>query len=95
MIQKIIDTFKTKQGVIGALSLKTKQVIFGDNLNPNIINLSFEVIEKIENLENFDYLSFNIDNQAIIAFKKQDDIIILVGDSNLKEPVIRIAIKSL
>jgi len=97
---KIIEAFKTKQGIKGALSFKNKEVIFGENLNSkqDLLNSIFKIIELLEKIEKFDYLTFNLNEYLVIVFrttKEQEDCIILLGDSTIKEPVIRMAIKSL
>jgi len=100
---KIIEAFKTKQGIKGALSFKNKEVIFGENLtsNQDLLNSIFKLIELLEKLDKFDYLTFNLSKYVVIVFrttnttKEEEDCIILLGDNTIKEPVIRMAIKSL
>lgn len=92
-IEKILNSFKNNKDII-AIYLSENNIM-GNQIESDIIKKTISMVEKAKNLLSANYLTFNIDKYTVIAFKYQDSMVTIFGNPNIKEPVIKIAIKSL
>ncbi|MFN4219667.1 MAG: hypothetical protein ACK4GJ_01945 [bacterium] len=94
-VDKIIDTFKNNKDIVAIYSLADKVPnIYGKIEESTFLKVKNIIDEFKKNLST-DYISFNLSNYMIIYFKHDEDDIVIFGTSNLKEPLVRISIKSL
>ncbi|MCX7758570.1 MAG: hypothetical protein N2169_03020 [bacterium] len=93
--EKIINIFKNNKEILAIYTFSDLRNIFGQNVKDEIIDNVKKVLENLKKNMNFDYITFNMKDYTIIAFKYQQEIIIIFGIPNIKEPVIRVSIKSL
>ncbi|MCS7164704.1 MAG: hypothetical protein RMJ51_00240 [Candidatus Calescibacterium sp.] len=95
MFEKVINTFKNNKEILAVYVLSDMKKILGQDIQSETIKDVKFALEEFKKSLDFDYITFNIANYTIIAFKYQQEIIIIFGVLNIKEPVIRISIKSL
>lgn len=94
-IDKLINAFKNNKDIIAIRSLAENVSNIYGNIDENIFFKVKDIIEKFQKTFSSDYVSFNLAGYMVIYFKYDKDGIILFGTSNLKEPIVRMSIKSL
>ncbi|MCS7243472.1 MAG: hypothetical protein RMJ36_01890 [Candidatus Calescibacterium sp.] len=93
--EKIINIFKNNKEILAIYTFSNLRNIFGQNIKDEILNNVKNILENFKKNMDFDYITFNMKDYTIIAFKYNQEIIIIFGVPNIKEPVIRVSIKSL
>lgn len=95
-IDKLLNTFKNNKEIIALYTLSNMQNLYGQKIEEKVLNDIKNIIQKFDQFYNVDYLAFDINNQnTVITFRYADDIVIIIGLLSMKEPVIRLSIKSL
>jgi hypothetical protein len=106
-METILEKFKNTKDlltiIIFDLNLEIKDLKNLFNISQEELNSLIELLKKIllnkidkDSLKtNFNYISFNYKENIVIIFKHKDLIVVLLGNKNLKEPLIRSTIKSL
>ncbi|MGC8734241.1 MAG: hypothetical protein ACP5RD_04280 [bacterium] len=107
MMETILEKFKNTKDLIAIiiidLNLNIKELNKLNEIQDTELNNLIEILKKIlinkidknTNKVIFNYISFNYKENIIIIFSYKGFIIVLVGNKNLKEPIIRSTIKSL
>jgi hypothetical protein len=106
-METILEKFKNTKDlltiIIFDLNLEIKDLKNLFNISQEELNSLIELLKKIllnkidrDSLKaDFNYISFNYKENIVIIFKHKDLIVVLLGNKNLKEPLIRSTIKSL
>jgi hypothetical protein len=106
-METILEKFKNTKDLLAIiifdLNLEIKNLNNLFNISQKELNSLIELLKKIlfnkidrDSLKaNFNYISFNYKENIVIIFKHKDLIVVLLGNKNLKEPLIRSTIKSL
>jgi hypothetical protein len=106
-METILEKFKNTKDLLAIiifdlnLEIKNLNILF--NTSQEELNSLIELLKKIllnkidrNSLKaDFNYISFNYKENIVIIFKHKDLIVVLLGNKNLKEPLIRSTIKSL
>jgi hypothetical protein len=107
MMETILEKFKNTKDLIAIiiidLNLNIKELNKLNEIQDTELNNLIEILKKIlinkidknTNKVIFNYISFNYKENIIIIFSYKGFIIVLLGNKNLKEPIIRSTIKSL
>lgn len=94
---KLLNIFKNNKEIIAVYSLSEQSSNI--NIYGKVDEKTFSEVQNI--IHNFrktlatDYLSFTFANFMVIYFKYDKDDVVIFGTLNLKEPVVRVGIKSL
>ncbi|MFN3478641.1 MAG: hypothetical protein ACK4ZM_04695 [bacterium] len=94
-VDKLINTFKSNKEIIAIYSLSEQISNMYGNIDENTFLKVKSTIGEFRKTLSTDYISFNLANYMIIYFKHDKDDIVIFGTTNLKEPVVRMSIKSL
>ena len=106
-METILEKFKNTKDLLAIiifdLNLEIKNLNNLFNTSQEELNSLIELLKKIllnkinrDSLKaDFNYISFNYKENIVIIFKHKDLIVVLIGNKNLKEPLIRSTIKSL
>ncbi len=103
ILEKLKNTKDLLAIIIFDLNLEIKNLNNLFNISQEELNSLIELLKKIllnkinrDSLKaDFNYISFNYKENIVIIFKHKDLIVVLLGNKNLKEPLIRSTIKSL
>jgi hypothetical protein len=103
ILEKLKNTKELLAIIIFDLNLEIKNLNNLFNISQEELNSLIELLKKIllnkidrDSLKaDFNYISFNYKENIVIIFKHKDLIVVLLGNKNLKEPLIRSTIKSL
>lgn len=95
--EKILKAFKNNNQILGIYTFDENKNFL--KISGDIDNKVLQEIEKImkvfQSKIDADFISFNLENYLIIIFKYGSHQIVILGTSNLKEPLLRITIKSI